>query len=152
MPLTTSARRTAFAALLAPLAAALPQTVAAQTYEAVNRLTVVPLNPHDFEVIESRGEGARGLWCAAADYVDSLRPAQRTGDLYVKRARGPSVSGAGRIGVTFTLDPARLNVEPNSGYSVTVRQEGRRLPVQHAFRFCRDLDWNVNDILYRPRF
>ena len=44
----------------------------AETFRAVNRLYVVPVTPDTFEVIEDRGAGARGIWCAAADYVRTI--------------------------------------------------------------------------------
>ena len=53
----------AFAAFAATAASA-------QSYRAINYLVVVPLNATDFEVIEARGEGARGIWCAAADFAE----------------------------------------------------------------------------------
>lgn len=120
------------------LAAIIGGAAAAQAFEAQNRLLVVPLGSRDFEVIEARGEGARGIWCAAADYAKRALGRPGGSRVYVKTPRGPSVSGAGRIGVVFTTDPARLTVAPNKGYSVTVRTAGRGLPLDHAYQFCVD--------------
>ena len=47
------------------LALAAPLAAQAQTYRAGNDLNVVPLGGSTFEVIEARGEGPRGMWCAA---------------------------------------------------------------------------------------
>jgi len=121
----------AIVALIASVATAL-------AFEARNRLLVVPLGAKDFEVIEARGEGARGIWCAAADYAQHALGQSSGARLYVKTARGPSVSGAGRIGVVFTTDPARLSQGPTTSYSVSVRTVGQGLPVNHAYQFCKD--------------
>ena len=130
------------------LALGLSAPLGAQTFEAVNRLIVVPLNAAEFEVIEARGEGARGLWCAAADYA--LRKGG-SGRLYVSRARGRSVSGAGRIGVTFTLDETRLSAAPFRSYSVSVNAVGENLPVRHAYQFCKDYLLEPDNIFFSPR-
>ncbi|MDF1727000.1 MAG: hypothetical protein P1U53_04530 [Sulfitobacter sp.] len=122
----------------------------AQTYQSVNFLTVVPLGGGDFEVIEDRGEGARGLWCAAADYA-LRRGAARANRLYVKTPRGPSVSGVGRTGVVFTLDESRLRAEPYRSYSVSVNVAGENLPLHHAYQFCKDYQIEPDDILFRER-
>ncbi len=115
----------------------LPLQAAAQAYRAENWLVVVPLNAHDFEVIEDRGEGARGIWCAASDFAQTvlaLPPAER---LYIKTPRGPSVSGAGRRGVVFTTQAGRAGPDVGPSYSVSVRRAGENLPSHHARQFCR---------------
>lgn len=122
----------------------LPLSTSAQSYLAVNRLTVVPLNPTDFEVIEARGEGARGLWCAAANFVQNRFGAPSHSRLYVKSARGPSRSGVGRIGVVFTTDPEGLT--PVQSVSVSLRIVGQSLPLHHALQFCRDYQIEPGDI------
>lgn len=136
--------------LILPLliALGLPTVVAGQTFKAVNQLTVVPLGNNTFEVIEAYGEGARGLWCAAADYTLNRSPAGAK-RLYVKTARGPSVSGAGRKGVVFTTDEASLGVAPQQAVSVSVRTPGLGLPVAHAYQFCKDYQIEPSDILLR---
>ena len=121
---------------------------AAQTFTAENQLKVVPLNGSDFEVIEARGEGPRGMWCAAADYAVSqgrTGPGQR---IYVKTPRGPSVSVAGRKGVVFTTDESRLSQPPSRSLSVGTRTVGEGLPLVHAFQFCRDYQIELGDILF----
>ncbi len=121
----------------------------AQTFQAINRLQVVPLNQSDFEVIEARGEGARGIWCAAADYA--LARFGNTGQqrMYIKSPRGPSVSSAGRKGVVFTMDASSLAVAPSRSLSVTVRTVGVGLTLNHAVQFCRDNLIEPDDILLR---
>lgn len=121
----------------------------AQTFEAVNRLKIVTLNGSDFEVIEARGEGARGIWCAAADYALNKKRMQRKHRIYVKTERGASVSGAGRKGVVFTTDVDRLPQGPSQSFSVSTRVVGQGLSIVHAYQFCRDNIIEPDDILYR---
>jgi hypothetical protein len=131
-------RRTAASLAIVAACLALPAGAGAQTYQAENFLTVVPLSPTEFEVIEANGEGPRGIWCAAASYAFAragVSPDQR---LYVERPRGPSVSGAGRIGVVFTTREDQLTTAPTQSISLSVREAGRSLPQHHAYRFCRD--------------
>ncbi len=131
--------------LVAVLMSLLPLGAAAQTYQAVNLLNVVPLGGADFEVIEARGEGARGIWCAAADFAEKTLGAGTTAELFIKRGRGASVSGVGRSGVTFTLDSASLPVSAFKSYSVSVDRPGQSLPLGHAIQFCRDYIIEPND-------
>ena len=91
----------------------------------------------DFEVIEAHGEGPRGMWCAAASYAEA-RGIHRDQRLYVKRARGPSVSVAGETGVVFTTDGSEVAGTAHRSYSVSVREKGLNLPIHHASQFCID--------------
>tara|TARA_R110002049_G_scaffold140930_9_gene302389 strand:+ start:861 stop:1271 length:411 start_codon:yes stop_codon:yes gene_type:complete len=123
-----------------------PATVAAQAYQAENWLIVVPLNTSDFEVIEDHGEGARGIWCAAASFAQTRLGLPRDQRLYVKSPRGPSVSGVGSKGVVFTTDPGRVDGVAAQSYSVTVRRAGENLPSHHARQFCKDYLIELNDL------
>lgn len=123
----------------------LPLAAMAQSYQAINRLNVVPLGGADFEVIEDNSEGARGLWCAAASYAEDRLGASTAAPLYVKSARGPSRSGTGRTGVVFTLNEASLSAPARKSYSVTVDQPGLNLPVGHATQFCKDYLIELDD-------
>ena len=58
-------KRLALVAILSTM----PMAAVAQPFTAVNRLQVISLSGTAFEVIEDHGEGARGLWCAAAEYA-----------------------------------------------------------------------------------
>lgn len=116
----------------------LPLSASAQVYTAENRLIVAPLTNTTFEVIEARGEGARGIWCAAASYAQEILRAPGASRLYVKTARGPSISGFGRKGVVFTINASELSVPPSQSTSVSVRIPGQGLPVHHARQFCID--------------
>lgn len=121
------------------LALCLPALAAAQPYRAENLLIVNPVDATAFEVIEARGEGARGIWCAAASYAEE-RLGQRDGArLHVLVPLGPASTAPGRKGVTFTTDPTRLPLPPVRGYSVSVREQGYTLPTFHARQFCRDI-------------
>ncbi|MFT6675904.1 MAG: hypothetical protein ACJAVM_002101 [Sulfitobacter sp.] len=131
--------------ILAMVCALAPSLGFAQTFTAENQLQVVPLNAAEFEVIEARGEGARGIWCAASDYAQRRLGLSRGGRIYVKTARGPSISGLGRKGVVFTADPQRLPVPPRTSVSVSVRNVGQGLPIQHAYLFCRDYQIELRD-------
>lgn len=137
-----------FGAAVVLLGFALPAS--AQGYLAVNRLVVNPVAGGDFEVIEARGEGARGMWCAAADYVLAARGSGNRTRLYVKEARGPAATAPGRKGVTFTTNADRLAVQPSQAVSVSVRQTGQGLPVNHALQFCRDFEEEYDDIWVAP--
>lgn len=134
--------------VFAILSGLLPLTAQAQAFTAENRLVVIPTNSTDFEVIEARGEGARGIWCAAADFALRHIPQTPHQRLYVKSPRGPSITGVGKLGVVFTTTTIGTEV-PGPSYSVTVRRAGASLPVQHAYRFCLDPVNEPDDLLFR---
>lgn len=139
-----------FAALSAAvLSGGFPAVAAAQSFEAINHLKVYGLSQTSFEVIEARGEGPRGIWCAAADYAINRLGTPRNQRFYVQSPRGKSQSGAGRIGVVFTTDVASLPVEPSRSYSVTVDRPGLGLPIYHANQFCNDYEIELDSILFR---
>jgi len=114
--------------LLALTCSLAPLAVQAQTYQSFNRLNVVPINKTDFEVIEARGEGPRGMWCAAADYAQNAQG--RTGVVFSTRTTGGQ---QGTIG------------------SISLRQKGYSLLVNHAIQFCEDYRIDINDIAWRTR-
>ena len=97
-------------------------------------LTVNGLTNGRFEVIEARGAGPRGIWCAAARYAAYTLGAQ-SGRLSIAQGRGSAISAKGRKGVVF-----QLGGTARSGYSVSVTQLGASLPVVHALQFCKDYD------------
>lgn len=128
-----------------------PVSASAQAYEAINKLRVFGLNATDFEVIEARGEGARGIWCAAADYAKARFGQGFHQRIYVKQQRGPSRTVAGRKGVVFTIDAASLSQPPSRSVSVTTGVVGVGLPTNHAIQFCKDYLLDLEDILLRRR-
>ena len=122
----------------------LPVSVQGRNLYFQPRLEVNPVGSTAWEVIESGGEGARGIWCAAADYVLRRNPNVR-GRLYVLAPRGPARTRPGAIGVTFTMSPdAEMKNFPGS-YSVSVRAAGENLPVQHAYAFCDDYLYELKE-------
>ncbi len=125
--------------VLALLCTVVPTLASAQAFKALNSLDVVPLGGGNFEVIEANGEGARGMWCAAADYAMRRDPSngQR---LYVKSARAASLSRSGRKGAVFTTFPDNLDVQPSRSVTVSVEVAGQGLPLHHAIQFCREFD------------
>lgn len=137
--------RTLFYAAL--LAVVMPVGASAQTFRAVNDLNVVPLGRSTFEVIEARGEGPRGIWCAAAEYAERRLGAQ--GRIYISEARGPSRSIAGRKSVVFTTNAASLTQGPFRSTSLSTSQVGIGLPIDHAIQFCRSDDFDISDRLLR---
>lgn len=140
-----------FAALtVAILTGGLSAAAAAPSYKAVNHLKVYGMTQTSFEVIESLGEGARGMWCAAADYAIHQLGVPTTQRLYVKSPRGRSQSGAGRIGVVFTTDESSLPTEPSRSVAVRVDTPGLGLPAYHANQFCKDYLLEFDNIRFRP--
>ncbi|MBW4707756.1 hypothetical protein KX928_08145 [Roseobacter sp. YSTF-M11] len=134
-----------FVPLVLSVIVALP-TLAAQPFRAVNRLYVYPLTADTFEVIEDRGAGARGIWCAASDYTKSAGRDGPRKRMYILEPRRPSKTVPGRNGVVFTLNPdERLRNTPSS-YSVSVNRKGENLPVGHAYLFC---DAIIDDLFDR---
>lgn len=137
-----------FIILAAVSAVSVPTPSWAQSFQAINRLQVYGLSGTDFEVIEARGEGARGMWCAAADYAKARFGQGFRQRIYIKEPRGPSRTVAGRTGVVFTVDAASLGQPASQSLSVTVRTVGVGLPANHAIQFCRDYLLELDDILY----
>lgn len=105
----------------------------------MNWLFVVPISPDTFEVIEDRGAGARGLWCAAADYVRAAGLDGPRKRIFVETPRGPSKTQPGRIGVVFTTNPADDIKDTPSSYSISVKRRGENLSVGHSHNFCFEL-------------
>ncbi len=131
--------------IFASICAAFPVAGAAQGFEAENELIVFPLTASSFEVIEANGEGARGIWCAAASYAQDRVGAAGGQRMYVKTPRGPSVSVPGRTGVTFTLNAADLASPPFKSYSVSVRKPSLNIGVGQAHEFCPIHDLTMFD-------
>lgn len=129
------------------IAAVLPVMVSAQSYRAVNHLDVVPLSRTTFEVIEARGEGPRGIWCAAADYAERRLGAR--GRIYISGARGPARSVAGRKSVVFTTDVSSLSQGPFQSTTLSLGQVGVGLPIAHAIQFCRRDEFELSDRILR---
>ncbi|MGA9254792.1 MAG: hypothetical protein WBV78_17795 [Roseobacter sp.] len=125
-------------ALLLCAAVSLP-AIAAQAYRSVNWLFVVPVNADTFEVIDDRGESARAIWCAAADYVRAAGLDGVRKRIYIVEPRGPSRTQANAIAVMFTTNPDEEMAKTPSSYSVSVKRKGENLSVGHAYNFCASL-------------
>lgn len=105
--------------------------LAAQTFTAQNGVIVVPV-ADGFSVQDGGGLGARGMWCAAADYARRVEGARAPQRIYVAQGR------KGRGAVTFTLDAGHNAVTPITIVGLTVRNTGANIGVGHAIGFCAD--------------
>ena len=95
--------------------AALATTPAfAQAYVPNDRLTFTPTEG-GVHISGSTGFGARGHWCAAADYA--LR----------------------EMGVTFTLDPAGLTPSPVVILGGSLTKAGSAMTISHGITLCGGL-------------
>jgi hypothetical protein len=139
-------RSAIFAALVA---FAVPAVAQAQSYRAVNHLDVLPISSTSFEVIEAFGEGARGIWCAAADSAG--RKLGYYGRIYISEGRAPSRNVSGRKSVIFTTDVSSLTQEPSQSITLSTSRVGVGLPVNHAVQFCRTADYEIGELMLRRR-
>lgn len=118
------------------LAALISEPLMAQGYTQRNRLTFTPLE-NGVRIEGETGHGARGTWCAAADYAREKLGARGYQDLYVSE---PRVRGLGRPNaVSFTLDPSGLTPSDVFIVGTSLSRRGARLSVDHALTFCADL-------------
>ena len=111
-------------------ATTLPATAA--TFRAENGITVTGEGSR-FSVPNGAGFGARGAWCAAADYARDVLGAAGTDRIYVAKARAN-----GRAPIHFTLDPTGLTPRAVFILGASLRQPGGNLSVDHARSFCAD--------------
>jgi hypothetical protein len=105
----------------------------AQTFRAENRVDVSEVSG-GFAVKDGGGHGARGMWCAAADYARDVHGARGTQRIYVARDSAP----LGRGPVVFTLSSAGLLPTRVTIVGGSVRVAGANLSVDHAHSFCAD--------------
>lgn len=115
------------------LSAAFAAPLSAQTFRAENRVTVTP-ETGGFSVLNGGGQGARGMWCAAADYARDVLGAAGAQRIYVAEDRARGQRGP----VRFTLDAAGLTPSRVSILGSSIRTAGANLSVGHAFSFCAD--------------
>lgn len=107
----------------------------AQTFRAENRVDVVAV-AGGFEVENGGGYGARGMWCAAADYARDVLGATGFQRIYVAQARRPGLGQ--RDPVRFTLDADGLTPASVFIVGASLRRAGSTLSVDHAYQFCAD--------------
>lgn len=120
----------------ASLVAILASPLAAQGYIPNGKLDITPL-PNGVRIAGTTGHGARGTWCAAADYALDELGASGSQNLYVSepRSRGLGKSSA----VSFTLDPTGLSPSNVFVTGTSLSRRGAMLTVNHALTFCADL-------------
>lgn len=106
---------------------------AAQTFRAENRVTVTSQGNGLFAAQTNSNFGARGAWCAGADYAIRVLGAQGSERLYV---RVPKASNSAPV--TFALSPGNTTPVGVSGTSVALNTAGSNLSVNHAYQFCHD--------------
>ncbi|MGJ8544884.1 MAG: hypothetical protein ACSHWZ_05520 [Sulfitobacter sp.] len=112
-------------------AVALAVPALAEGFRAQNRVHVTPV-AGGFQVDGGGGFGARGMWCAAADYARRVEGAPGAARLYVS---GPAKQGGQAV---FTLDPAGLTPQSVLSTAQSVNTAGANLSVDHALGFCAD--------------
>ena len=112
----------------AALSTAFAAAASAQSYRSVNNVAVTPVADGGFQVSTGNGYGARGMWCAAADYAQNSLGVSGTTRVYIV---GPRVSA--RSPVTFSTAPG--NTAPVRVFSIgaSLRQAGSNLSVDHAY-------------------
>lgn len=121
--------------IIAAVAIGLAMPATAQDFRAENRVKVRSGNG-DFMVLGDGGFGARGIWCAAADYARDRLGARGADRLFVK---SPRTRGVGENStVTFTLEPGGLTAQQVLILGASIRNPGANLSVGHAYGFCAD--------------
>lgn len=117
--------------LLGAIALMTTAPVTASAFTAENGVSVTA-TANGFTVDGGNGFGARGMWCAAADYAIRQAGAAAGQRLYVANQSG------NRNRVTFTL--TRGDLEPSAVVSIgaSISRPGAYLRVGHAYRFCAD--------------
>lgn len=105
----------------------------AQTFRAENRVNVTPQGGGLFSVETSTSFGARGAWCAGADYAIDVLGARGTERLTV---RGAKASNSGPV--TFGLGAGDTSPVAVQSVSAALRTAGSNLSVNHAYQFCHD--------------
>ena len=107
----------------------------AQTFKAENGVLVNPI-ANGFSVTGDAGLGARGIWCAAADYARRHVGARSAQRLYIAEGR---TAGLGqRSPVQFTLSSEGLTPSSVFVLGASLSKAGANLSVGHAYSFCAD--------------
>ncbi|MEM9968076.1 MAG: hypothetical protein AAF755_08260 [Pseudomonadota bacterium] len=116
--------------VLIALISCLAVPLAAQEFRASNRVPVTGTSD-TINVLGDGGFGARGIWCAAADYALRVLRVPGNTRLYVREARRTPP-------FVFTLDAAGAASSSVLVLSSSLRQPGSNLSVNHALGFCAD--------------
>ncbi len=101
-------------------------------FRAENHVTVRSVGDR-FVISDGGGFGARGMWCAAAEFARENLSASGEQRLYIVGAR----TGL-RAPVTFSLTPGELSPMPVVIVGLSLRQAGSNLTVDHAYGYCAD--------------
>ena len=112
---------------------AMAGTVSAQAFTADNNVIVQPAGANSFAVASGNRYGARGAWCAAADYAQDVLKQRGTARIYVQQ---PKTRPSGTV--VFGLDPAGAAPAAVSSTEAALRVPGANLSIDHAKQFCVD--------------
>ena len=107
----------------------------AAPFRAENRVTVTSAEL-GFDVRGDAGFGARGMWCAAADYARRALGVAGTERIYIAEARTPGLGQRGPV--RFTLDAGTLPRSEVFIVGSSLSTLGANLSVDHAYSFCAD--------------
>lgn len=121
-------KRLMIGASLALLAAG---PLAAQSYTAQNGVRVTG-SGSSFTVAGGNGYGARGIWCAAADYARVAAGASTAQRVYVVS------NGGSRNTVRFSLSARGLKPSKVTSIGNSISTPGANLTIGHAIGFCAD--------------
>lgn len=107
-----------------------------QSVQPQRDLNITPV-AGGFLVENDSEHGARGMWCAAGHYAQTIGAASPKQRIYVAEARTPGLGQ--RSAVAFTLDPSGLATRPAFLVGASFRQTGSSMSVQHALSICNAL-------------
>lgn len=105
----------------------------AQTYRAENRVVVTAQDGGLFAASTNSRYGARGAWCAAADYAHEVLGVAGSKRLFV---RIPQSSNSGPV--VFGVSSGGLPSVSVTGTTAALRTAGSNLSINHALQFCHD--------------
>lgn len=109
----------------------------AQSFRAENRVTVTSV-PGGFEVANGGGFGARGMWCAAADYARSVLGARGIERIYVAEDGNQGLGKRGPVRFSLSAPDGVARPAPFFVVGGTPNRAGANLSVDHAIGFCAD--------------
>ncbi len=112
---------------------AIASVASSQNFKAANRVIVEPVGPSSFSVPTGSNFGARGTWCAAAEYAMRVLAQPGTARIYVQQ---PKTTPSGQV--VFGLDPAGASPSAVFSTSAALRVAGSNLSIDHAIQFCAD--------------
>lgn len=107
----------------------------AKDFKAANGVIVVA-HAKGFAVTGDAGLGARGIWCAAADYARKHEGSKNGQRLYVALDRERGLGK--RSPIVFTLNSAGLTPSSAIILGSSISRAGANLSVGHAIGFCVD--------------